>query len=97
FGRNVTRKATMADPSKLMAPNPLLVSEKLLARKTFIPATTLNLLAAAWIQFQVHDWMGHESEDLDGDKKHHVPKAGDWTDPEMVLPKTKPDPGQDFP
>ena len=28
-------------------------------RKAFIPAQSLNILAAAWIQFQVHDWVAH--------------------------------------
>ena len=35
------------------------MSQRLLARTEFKPATTLNLLAAAWIQFQVHDWFDH--------------------------------------
>jgi hypothetical protein len=30
-----------------------------MARDAFIPARTLNLLAAAWIQFQTHDWFSH--------------------------------------
>jgi hypothetical protein len=30
-----------------------------MARDTFRPARTLNLLAAAWIQFQTHDWFSH--------------------------------------
>jgi hypothetical protein len=43
-------------------PEPRLVSEELLARRAFLPATSLNLLAAAWIQFEVHDWMQHRVE-----------------------------------
>jgi hypothetical protein len=35
------------------------VSEHLLARTEFKAAESLNLLAAAWIQFQVHDWFDH--------------------------------------
>ena len=27
--------------------------------RTFLPARSLNVLAAAWIQFQVHDWVDH--------------------------------------
>lgn len=54
FGRNVPRNFT-AKPNEeeLMTPNPRLISENLLRRDTFKPATSLNLLAAAWIQFQV--------------------------------------------
>jgi hypothetical protein len=51
FGRNVPREFT-AKPSgeELMRPNPRLISEELLRRDKFKPATSLNLLAAAWIQ-----------------------------------------------
>jgi hypothetical protein len=64
FGRNFPRKYCQK-PTKqeLMTPNPRLVSERFMARKAeeFKPATTLNLLAAAWIQFQTHDWFNHEN------------------------------------
>ncbi len=72
FGRNVPRDATYPEPDdELLTPSPRVVSERLLARHTdaqgrpvFRPATSLNLLAAAWIQFEVHDWFSHaESED----------------------------------
>ena len=36
-----------------------MVSQQLLHREHFIPARSLNMLAAAWIQFQVHDWVDH--------------------------------------
>jgi hypothetical protein len=62
FGRNVPREFT-AKPTdeELMTPNPRLISERFLARQSgkFKPATIVNLLAAAWIQFQVHDWASH--------------------------------------
>jgi Animal haem peroxidase len=94
FGRNVARALTAPDLEKLMKPNPLQVSKELLARDKFIPARSLNLLAAAWIQFQVHDWFEHENEELDSGKEHRVRRDGDWVDPVMVLPRTKPDPDQ---
>ena len=31
-------------------------------REQFTPATSLNLLAASWIQFQTHDWFAHGRE-----------------------------------
>jgi len=60
FGRNVPRDCTFpeAEPG-LLDPSPREVSRRVLARDTFIPARTLNLLAAAWIQFQTHDWLSH--------------------------------------
>lgn len=61
FGRNVSRDhTTKPTDEELLTPSPRLVSEKLLARTEFKPATIVNLLAAAWIQFQVHDWVFHE-------------------------------------
>jgi len=56
FGRNL--KADYR-PDLFDVPNPVLVSQRLLTREAFLPATSLNLLAAAWIQFQVHDWVNH--------------------------------------
>ena len=56
FGRNLP---PVFRPDLFDEPNPVTVSERLLRRDSFIPATTLNLLAAAWIQFQVHDWVNH--------------------------------------
>jgi hypothetical protein len=64
FGRNFPRKYCQKPTEKqLMTPNPRLVSDRFMARtaEEFKPATTLNLLAAAWIQFQTHDWFNHES------------------------------------
>ncbi|MEO3807536.1 peroxidase family protein [Sphaerisporangium sp. B11E5] len=56
FGRNL---APVHRPDLFHTPNPVVVSRELLHRDTFIPARTLNVLAAAWIQFQVHDWVDH--------------------------------------
>src|SRR5947207_1086736 len=93
LGRNVPRNLTAPNSAALMQPNPLLVSQKLLARQQFKPATSLNLLAAAWIQFQVHDWFGHEREDVGSGNDLNVPQDGDWTNPTgLTIPKTKSDP-----
>ncbi|MGK2316184.1 peroxidase family protein [Gordonia rhizosphera] len=61
FGRNVPLANTYPEPPGWVVdgPNPRLISTRLLDRKQFQPATTLNLLAAAWIQFEVHDWFNH--------------------------------------
>jgi Animal haem peroxidase/Catalase len=61
FGRNMP---VVTDSSQLDDPNPVLVCDQLMRRKHFIPATTLNVLAAAWIQFQVHDWVAHARKPL---------------------------------
>ncbi|WP_448642742.1 peroxidase family protein [Geodermatophilus sp. URMC 63] len=54
FGRNMPVDVRQAD-----LPDPVRVADELLARERFIPARSLNVLAAAWIQFQVHDWVQH--------------------------------------
>lgn len=64
FGRNFPRKYTQKpSEEELWIPNPRLLSERIMTRKPggFKPATSLNLLAAAWIQFQTHDWFNHEN------------------------------------
>ena len=58
LGRNVPLANATPD-SNLLEPNPLRISSYLLRRRRFIPAETLNLLAAAWTQFMVHDWFDH--------------------------------------
>ncbi|WP_250031052.1 peroxidase family protein [Paractinoplanes maris] len=61
FGRNVPADDR---PELHDEPNPVVVSRELLHREQFRPATTLNILAAAWIQFQVHDWVVHARHPL---------------------------------
>ncbi len=61
FGRNIQRHlASKPTDEQLWTPNPRMLSNKFMVRTKFKPATTLNLLAAAWIQFQLHDWVNHE-------------------------------------
>jgi Animal haem peroxidase len=60
FGRNAPPEATAPETMpRLLQPSPREVSTRLLNRDTFKPATTLNVLAACWIQFENHDWFGH--------------------------------------
>jgi Animal haem peroxidase/Catalase len=61
FGRNLPPDYR---PDLFDEPNPVTVSRELLYRETFRPARSLNLLAAAWIQFQVHDWVNHARHPL---------------------------------
>src|SRR5262245_44967206 len=60
FGRNVPLDHAHPDGPNLMTPSPRVVSRELMTRHAFQPATILNLLAAAWIQFIVHDWFVHK-------------------------------------
>lgn len=65
FGRNQPLWGTPGAGPEAVAdgPSPREVSRRLLARDGgFTPAPFLNLLAAAWLQFQVHDWVIHDRD-----------------------------------
>jgi len=81
FGRNIPLPEGVPDTEEsLLHPSPRVVSRELLARRSFIPATSLNLLAAAWIQFETHDWFGH-GQPLPGDEfKVPLQPDDDWPD-----------------
>jgi Animal haem peroxidase len=89
FGRNVPLGYTYSD-DQLLVPNPLRVSRMLLARRKFIPAPSLNVLAAAWAQFQVHDWFAHGNPDPNDPTPIIIPADG--PDPSMTIGRTRPDP-----
>ena len=60
FGRNVPLGRTYPDNDwALLEPNPRTVGRELLTRDEFKPAKTLNLLAAAWLQFMIRDRLSH--------------------------------------
>ena len=92
FGRNVPLEETFPDTANLLNPNPRTVSRELLTRTAFQPAEIINVLAAAWIQFQVHDWFMHRKGTAA--HTHDVPIAdGDtWPDRPMRVPITPADP-----
>ncbi|MFJ2555652.1 MULTISPECIES: peroxidase family protein [unclassified Streptomyces] len=56
FGRNLPPAPR---PDLFDEPSAYTVSRELLDREEFLPARSLNLLAAAWVQLQVHDWTQH--------------------------------------
>jgi hypothetical protein len=95
FGRNVPLKFAFPDNVNLMTPNPRLISNELLARDEFKPAKILNLLAAAWIQFQTHDWFNHGEPEA---KCPHLvpPVNGDSWQGQMHVKQTRPDPTRDY-
>jgi hypothetical protein len=94
FGRNTPIPDTFPDTANLMNPSPRLVSLELLTRKTFQPVPFLNVLASAWIQFNVHDWFVHPKGSWDN--THLVPLgAGDtWHEKPMRVPITPADPSK---
>jgi hypothetical protein len=93
FGRNIPIDRTWPEEApRLLQPSPRLVSRELLTRDRFIPATTLNVLAAAWIQFEVHDWLNHGRGDFDHPWELALSNDDDWPERPMRIPATHPDP-----
>ncbi|MDQ3623561.1 MAG: peroxidase, partial [Verrucomicrobiota bacterium] len=98
FGRNFPKRETRPEPQpRLLEPNPRLISERLLKRDEFKPAESLNLLAAAWIQFQVHDWFSHGEVDKGSYFTIPIPPGDQWPvkrgqpQPKMQIPRTRAD------
>src|SRR5918999_5532500 len=83
FGRNVPIDRTHPDQERLMRPNPRTVSRELLTRETFIPADTLNLLAAAWIQFMLRDWLSHGTSPKDNPWEVPLADGDPWPESPM--------------
>ena len=97
FGRNVPLGAIKTEEEpKLMSPSPRLVSRVLMTRDRFQPASILNLLAAAWIQFENHDWFAHGNNQ--SDDRFEIPLEADDPWPEEYRPlkvkKTLADPSR---
>ena len=92
FGRNVPLSETFPDTKNLLTPSPREVSLQLLTRTVFQPATILNVIAAAWIQFMVHDWFVHKKGSWS--HTHDIPLDGadGWHERTMRVPKTPADP-----
>ena len=66
-----------------MTPNPRVVSRELLTRDSFVPATSLNMLAAAWIQFMTRDWFSH------GTEPHRTTRGSSRCRPATTCPRTR--------
>ncbi len=93
FGRNAPAEATAVEPMPaFMEPNPREVSTRLLNRDTFKPATSLNVLAGCWIQFQNHDWFGHGENNPREFLDVPIPDGDeDWPEDPMRVKRTSPD------
>ncbi len=89
FSRNCPLSlVSVADNPGSEKPSPKTVSRVLLPRTQFIPATSVNLLLAAWIQFQLHDWFGHERSD-DLDREIELGPGDEWYEDRMMVRSTK--------
>ena len=93
FGRNAEISWTFQQPQPaIMTPSPRVVSRELLTRETFTPATTLNLLAASWLQFQIRDWFSHGQSVKDDPWMIPLAENDTWPQPDMKVMRVMPDP-----
>jgi hypothetical protein len=71
-----------------------MVARELMTREQFQPATTLNVLAAAWIQFMIHDWFSHETDNQQQPFEVQIDADDDWPHDQrpMHVKRTKIDP-----
>jgi hypothetical protein len=93
FGRNVPVARTYQEPlPDLLEPNPRTISRELLTRDTFEPATIVNLLAGAWIQFEVHDWFSHGQNEAENPWELRLAEDDPWFERPMRIPRTRRDP-----
>lgn len=92
FGRNMPLARVIPDQGALLTPSPRTISLELMTRKQFQPATSLNLLAAAWIQFEVHDWMSHGNNEKENPIEVPLKADDPWPEPPMTVRRTRHDP-----
>jgi tetratricopeptide (TPR) repeat protein len=98
FSRNVASTAIRPESgARLLTPDPREVSRRLLTRDDRMKEVPfLNLLAAAWIQFQTHDWVSH-GDNLPG-SSYEIPLAQEddarrkYLLPKLAVGQTQPDP-----
>ena len=93
FGRNVPLEYAEPEPlPRMMQPSPREVSRALFTRDKLIPATSVNALVAAWLQFMIRDWFSHGK----GPKQNpwEIPLTDDdpWPVRPMQVMRTRTDP-----
>ena len=96
FGRNIPLADAQPEPDdRLLEPSPRRISVELMTRHEFQPATTLNLLAGAWIQFEVHDWFSHGQNETANPWQVALAEGDDWPQDPMEIQRTRRDPSAD--
>jgi heme peroxidase len=92
FGRNVPLNDAYPNESTVLTPNPRIVSLELLTRDTFQPVTILNMLAAAWVQFMIHDWFSHGKNQKESPWEIPLSDDDPWSQHPMQILRTHSDP-----
>ena len=64
-----------------------------MTRHEFLPATKLNVLAGAWLQFMIRDWFSHGKSEKENPWKVDVAEDDPWTQERpMQILRTRKDP-----
>jgi hypothetical protein len=80
-------------PPRLHDPSARKVSLDLMTRDEFKPATNLNILAAAWIQFENHNWFFHGRGREDEVMEVPLEPGDDWPENPMYVRRSVGHPG----
>ena len=92
FGRNFPLDRVYPEPEEeMLKPSPREVSLRLMTRDSFMPATIINVLAAAWIQFMVHTWVNHGGDPGDDLIDIPLPEGDSWPGGAMRVERTPAD------
>lgn len=93
FGRNIPLdKVQQLTDERILTPNPRVIAQSVLTRDSFKPATTLNILAAGWIQFMIHDWFSHSTTNEKPPFEIDIKENDDWYEKPMRVNRTQSDP-----
>jgi hypothetical protein len=94
FTHNIDPKRIKPEkPPRLHTPSARTVSLELMTRDTFKPAETLNALAAAWIQFENHNWFFHGRGKPEDVMDVPIEDSDDWPEHPMHVRRSVPMPG----
>src|SRR3954451_5708514 len=89
FSRNINPKRIKPEkPPRLHEPSARKVSLELMTRHEFQPATNLNILAAAWIQFENHNWFFHGRGKAEETMEVPIEDSDDWPEHPMRVRRT---------
>ena len=89
FSRNINpRRIKPEREPQLHDPSARKVSLELMTRDQFKPAETLNVLAAAWIQFENHNWFFHGRGRPEESMEVPIEAGDDWPEHPMRVRRT---------
>jgi hypothetical protein len=91
FSRNINPKRIRPEkPPQLHEPSARKVSLELMTRDSFKPAVHLNVLAAAWIQFENHNWFFHGRGKAEETMDVPLEEGDDWHETPMHVRRSLP-------